>query len=465
MGIAPKKSKSPIRELVKEMANMETNEEAYFPLPEIAENMPDAQSRVKTHLFQSLLVSYAIDSSKPDKEMILGLADELGLNRFRDFSHVKDKKYKSFYEWLLNGPKDEKHYFGLASEIYEGGFTAEAIAYLKKGISLLPKDQSRMLVRTRDEFEIAKIYIGATDYLSEQISKAASCDVDILIEGETGTGKELVAHLIHDLSNRKNKTFLPISCAEIAPSLIESELFGYRKGSFTGASQNMKGIFESANNGTVFLDELNELENFQQAKLLRFLQEREIRPIGSTKPTKLDIRVLCATSKTSSEMLRTGKMRPDLFYRIKAFTISLPPLRRRKEIIPGLALHFAEKHGQDRSKKSVLSNETLKLFENYSWPGNFREIENLIRVLVNTIYEEKITPAHIANYFKDPSDPSCLLSQAAAEKWSEDKLISTYHDIVLSEVDGNVVKASKILGIYPSTLRRRKKANRSNIHS
>jgi transcriptional regulator with PAS, ATPase and Fis domain len=297
-----------------------------------------------------------------------------------------------------------------------------------------------------------RIGVGGDDRLARLIHAAAHCDVDILIEGETGTGKERLARLIHNLSKRRAKDLVSISCAAITPTLIESELFGHLKGSFTGAISTKTGVFEAAQGSTVFLDELNNLRKHHQAVLLRFLQEREIKPVASKELKKLDVRVLCAINQSARQMLKEKQLRDDLYYRIGAFSISIPPLRNRKEIIPKLAQYFIEKYRNNPKKEIILTAGAMRLLEIHPWPGNIREFENLIRVIVNTTNDESITTSHLKPFFKSDHVPTNLLTQATSERWTEDKLISEYRKIIISECGNNKSEAARILGLNRTTL-------------
>jgi len=213
----------------------------------------------------------------------------------------------------------------------------------------------------------------------DQIEQVASFDTAVLILGESGTGKEKIADCIHNLSPRKRKPFVKINCATLPATLIESELFGHEKGSFTGATDKRIGKFEQANGGTIFLDEIGEMTVDLQVKLLRVLQEKEIEPIGSRSPVKIDVRVVAATNRNLEKEVGDGRFRLDLYYRLNVFPIELPPLRERIEDIPALAHHFIDIYNRKSGKKITgLSERVLKNFNEYNWPGNIRELENLI---------------------------------------------------------------------------------------
>jgi two-component system response regulator HydG len=227
------------------------------------------------------------------------------------------------------------------------------------------------------------------------------------------------------------------------------------QGAFTGAFRDKIGIFKAAHKGTAFLDEIDSLNPYQQAKLLRFLQEREIKPVGSEKIEKVDVRVLCATNKNVLEMVKEQEMRSDLYYRIGIFMISLLPLRYRKETIPELVQHFVEKY-RDDTRPVQATGTALRSLQNYPWPGNVRELENLIRVVLATTNDKEIKPTHLEKYFRHTSSPAVLINKAVAETWTEEKLVNEYQNMILAECGGNVTRACKFLGIDRSTFSKRR---------
>ncbi len=224
--------------------------------------------------------------------------------------------------------------------------------------------------------------VGSSDALRTvlaQIAKVAPTDSTVLIQGETGTGKELVARAIHNRSRRGSRAFIRVNCAAIPPSLLASELFGHEKGAFTGALQRRLGRFESADGGTIFLDEIGELPPEAQIALLRVLQEREFERVGGNQPILVDVRVLAATNKDLTEAVRDGDFRADLFYRLNVFPIQVPALRDRRGDIPLLVEYLVERYAQKAGKRiRSISKDTLDLFEAYHWPGNIRELQNVI---------------------------------------------------------------------------------------
>jgi two-component system response regulator AtoC len=215
----------------------------------------------------------------------------------------------------------------------------------------------------------------------KSIASVAGSKSTVLIYGESGTGKELVAKQIHSNSPRKQRKFLAVNCGALSETLLESELFGYQKGAFTGASSDRIGLFEEADAGTLFLDEIGDTTPAMQVKLLRALQEQEIKRVGGVKTIKVDVRLIAATNHDLEELVREGRFREDLLYRVSVITISLPPLRERREDIPLLISHFLRKHGQSQRSQPTISQEAMDALVSYSWPGNVRELENTIERL------------------------------------------------------------------------------------
>ena len=448
-----RKQTKKIRSLATPKKSVSPHKEGAFRWDEIPYDPDEQETEGKTKRFKKMVVSYVKteDPRPEDVDEIIRLADEASLDSHPiDFLPIKNDteipNMPTYYEWLLKGHKDGKHYLALATELYEWGYEKEALEYVNKGIGHVPSEQLKDLISLRDDIEICGEFIGADLDLRKLISKAAHSDLAILIEGETGTGKEVVARLIHRLSHRKH--FEPVNCAAIPATLLESELFGHKEAAFTGAKRYV-GILERANEGTVFLDEINEMTPDLQAKLLRFLQDGEIRPIGSERSIKLDVKVLCATNQNALEI-----MRKDFYHRIAAFKISLPPLKERKGIIRKLARHFEKKYQPGSQKPISLTEGAMSLLETYSWPGNVRELENLIRVIISTAEEEKITSGHLERYLKSSSKPFSLVTQALAERWTEEQVVDTYRKIVFEEFEKDTQKASKALGRNYSTLNR-----------
>ncbi len=227
------------------------------------------------------------------------------------------------------------------------------------------------------------------------ISLVAPTNATVLIEGETGTGKEMIARMVHNNSPRAQQPFIPVDCGSIAPSLIESELFGALKGAYTGADRDRMGVFEAANNGTVFLDEIGDLELGFQLNLLRFLQEKEVRPLGSARGKKVDVRVVAATNRDLQKMVETGKFREDLWYRLNVVRVILPPLVERRGDVPLLAHYFLRKYNERYGQQAKLTESGLTVLENYSWPGNVRQLQHMLERLTILAPQGRIDDAAV----------------------------------------------------------------------
>jgi two-component system response regulator HydG len=238
--------------------------------------------------------------------------------------------------------------------------------------------------------------VGRTDAMRrvhQLVEKAAACSLPVLIQGESGTGKELVARAIHERSGRQQRRFFSENCSALSESLLESELFGHVRGAFTGADRDRKGILELAHGGTLFLDEIGDMSLRMQSKLLRALQEREIRPVGGKDTIRVDVRLISATHRSLASLIKEGLFREDLFYRINVITINLPPLRDRKEDIPALVDHFLDRIASDTGlPRKTLSPGAMELLTGHEWPGNIREIENVVQRAVALSEGETIQP-------------------------------------------------------------------------
>ncbi len=237
--------------------------------------------------------------------------------------------------------------------------------------------------------------------LISEVKKIADSRSNVLLLGETGTGKELVARAIHFNSARHDKPFVPINCSAIPENLLESELFGYVKGAFTGAAGSKRGLFEEASGGTLFLDEIGELGQQLQAKLLRVIDDHEVRPLGGVQSRTVDVRIIAATNRDIVKAVREGILREDLYYRINVVTITLPPLRERKEDILILARHFLEKYSQEIGKQvTFIDDAALRILMDYNWPGNVRELRNIIERAVLITDSNTIFPEHLPEMLK-----------------------------------------------------------------
>jgi Nif-specific regulatory protein len=315
----------------------------------------------------------------------------------------------------------------------------------------LRKESNQLRKEVKDLYSDRNI-IGNTiqiDELRNLIEHSASSDSTVLIQGETGTGKELVARAIHYQSQRSTQRFTPLVCGSVPESLLESELFGHKKGSFTGATSDAEGIFEAANGGTVFLDEIGDAPFSVQVKLLRVLEEGEIRRVGDTNPRKVDVRVICATNKNLVKEVEEGRFRQDLFFRINVILISIPPLRERKEDIPLLAHHFLTLNNEKSGKLiSGISPETMDHLFKYSWPGNVRELENYIERAVVMAKADTISPKDIYPSLKIHQPQTSSLSQSRQE--TERRRIEES----LTKSGGNITRAAMELGLHRQQLQR-----------
>ena len=278
------------------------------------------------------------------------------------------------------------------------------------------------------------------------VSRAAPTDASVIVEGETGTGKELVARMIHRFSRRASQPFVPVDCSSIAPSLLESELFGAMRGAFTGADRDRVGVFEAAHRGTVFLDEIGEIEmNFQLA-LLRFLEGHEIRPVGASRSKEVDVRVIAATNRDLQRLVDDKKFREDLWYRLNTVRIVLPPLRERRSDIPLLARFYINKYNARYNREVKLMDSGVKALQDYTWPGNVRQLQHVVERL--TILADRVDSETVHD---------ALTSMESREKPVETLADAEEDQIrrVLAATGGNKSKAAQILGIERKTLYRK----------
>ncbi len=341
--------------------------------------------------------------------------------------------------------------------------TAEILLVLEKASDHLALREENMLLKAKVKelqgescFKEIIAHSRGMCSLLQLTEKVAKYDTTVLINGESGTGKELIAKGIHHNSTRKDKDFIAINCGSIPENLLESEFFGYVKGAFTGADRDRKGLFEQADSGTLFLDEIGELPLGLQVKLLRVLQENEIRPVGSLKTKKINVRVITATAKDLEQEVRSGKFREDLFYRLNVLTLKLPPLRERKDDIPYLCTHFLsrlnEKMGLDIKN---ISPEAMTLLLSQDWKGNIRELKNCLERAAILADTDQI----LAKDLTDPHDPRTTKQQIneilgtyslkAAKKIIEKEMINQ----ALEASNGNKSMAARMLEIsYPSLL-------------
>jgi len=296
----------------------------------------------------------------------------------------------------------------------------------------------------------------STRRLREIIGQLARSEAHtILVQGESGTGKELVARGLHYESARRQYPFMEVNCAAIAETLFESELFGHEKGAFTDAKSMKKGLMEMADHGTLFLDEVGEVSAGSQAKLLRCLQERAFKRVGGTRDIKVDVRVIAATNRSLEALVKEGRFREDLFYRLNVIPITIPPLRERKEDILPLARHFlTDANGTFHKAIKRLAPESEGLLLAYAWPGNVRELRNLIERLVILTTGETIEPHHLPLQFSTPSEAREAV-EAAPHARTLAAIERAYILKVMQQVNGNKSEAAKILGITRQTLRKK----------
>jgi DNA-binding NtrC family response regulator len=310
----------------------------------------------------------------------------------------------------------------------------------------------------------AKTLIGKSPKIVEVykvLARAAMSASTVLVNGESGTGKELVARAIHDNSSRRGRKFVAVNCGALSENLLESELFGHMKGSFTGAISDKRGLFEEAQGGTIFLDEIGDISQALQIKLLRVLQESEFKPVGSVEAKKSNVRVIAATHRDLDALVKLGKFRDDLFYRLKVISIDLPALRERMEDLPDLVDFFLARYA-DLNKKMIshVSDEAMKLLNLYSWPGNIRELEHAIEMAVamtnTTVLFSEDFPPELARGMEGAGGTVEGSSKPSLEDLEKNHIL-----MILKETHFNKTKASEILGIDRATLYR--KAQRYGI--
>ena len=303
----------------------------------------------------------------------------------------------------------------------------------------------------------AKIY-----ELMEMMTRAAKTNATVMIYGETGTGKSLFANYIHNLSNRANNAFISVNCGAIPDSLIESELFGYEKGAFTGANNEGKvGLLERAQNGTIFFDEIGDLPLPQQVKLLHVLQDRAITRVGGHESIKLNIRIIAATNKDLEKMVKEGKFREDLFYRLNVVSFEVPRLRDRKEDIFMLITHFMNKYNQENGSYKEISDNAIKYLSDYNWPGNIRELENTIEMLCVVTPDNVIDVKHLPAKFLDRNNQievkrkSVEVKEISTLKKATEDVERQLIEMAIKKYSGNQQKIAEELGVDRSTITRK----------
>ncbi len=316
--------------------------------------------------------------------------------------------------------------------------------------------------RLRESMPFEQI-VGLSPQMAEildTVRRVAPSDATVLVRGETGTGKELVARAIHDASTRSQGSWVPIDCASVPENLLESEMFGYERGAFTGATATKRGLLETGNGGTVFMDEIGDLSATMQAKLLRVLQERQFRRVGGREMLQLDIRVIAATNRNLEELMREGKFRDDLFFRLNVVSLVLPPLRERPEDIAPLANFFLDQLSQKARKTGVaISSAAMMILERYGWPGNIRELKNVVQRALSVAECGQITPLDLPAEFLEstcgdepPADANSSFRTAKSRALGDFE--REYFSRLLTESGGNVSEAARRAGMRRTALHR-----------
>ncbi len=356
--------------------------------------------------------------------------------------------------------------FDFVHKPFDNELLKEKVARALQKISIVKEkqalqDENDALIKgQRARGQLGNI-IGQSDRMQavyQMIETVAQVQSTILITGESGTGKELVARAIHDLSPRANKPFISVNCGAFTETLLESELFGYVKGSFTGATANRKGLFDAADQGTIFLDEIGEMSPAMQVKLLRVLQERKVRPVGAHGETEIDTRVIAATNRDLAAMVKDNTFREDLFYRISVIPMELPPLHDRGADIAELTEHFIKKYCAQTGRSISISPQALRLLETYSWPGNVRELEHTIERAValektDTIQPERL-PEQVTKYSQARISSALELPIEGIDLTAHlDQLEKTYVLEAIRRTDGNQTNAANLLKMSVRSLR------------
>jgi two-component system, NtrC family, response regulator AtoC len=357
------------------------------------------------------------------------------------------------YDYLLKpfGPEDLQ---SLSSALREQ-FTTQRNVFRRRADS--PEADINLIGRSQVFIEVMK-----------QVGRVAATNLPVLLTGESGTGKELIAAAIHRRSGRADKPFVAVNCGAIPAELIESELFGHTKGSFTGADRDRRGLWEEADGGTVFLDEITETTPAFQVKLLRVIQEREIRRVGSNQTLEVDVRIVAASNRNVEEEVSAGRFRNDLFYRLNAVSLVLPPLRERREDIPPLAQSFARRI-YSLSPSVTFSPEAIELLERYQWPGNIRELENAVvrgAAMCDGMIRAKDLPERIRYYREQGlTQENSAIADPENEEWlSLAQVEGRYVARVLGKTSGNKQAASRLLGVDRKTLNRMIDRHKITLH-
>ncbi len=337
--------------------------------------------------------------------------------------------------------------------------TDEVVLTVKKALEnrMLKKEVVRLKKEVESRYHFHQL-IGKSSSMQKiynLIERIGDSTSSVLITGESGTGKELVARALHYNGLRKEGRFVAVNCAAIPETLLESELFGYKRGAFTDAKTDKRGLIFEASGGTLFLDEITEMPLMLQAKLLRVIEEREVRPLGDTSAHPVDARIISASNRNLKQIIQQGRFREDLYYRLKVIDIELPPLRDRREDIPLLVQHFINRVNHELKKQvSGVSEETLKALIAYSWPGNVRELENVIERALTLCQHPVILPEDLPSAMFQAEEEN-LLENVSRKKYTLDRLEKEYIRKVLTDAGGNKSKAAEILGLDRKTLYRK----------
>ena len=414
----------------------------------LAQNAEQAMQQVRTHQIQLVLSDIKMEESD-------------GLSLLGDLK----ERYPKIVMIMMTGFGSME---GAIEAIQKGAFDYISKPFdLIKLLALVNKAVKHVQSLGQEEIpaeislDAPKGLIGSSPRMVDvykTIARATLSTSTVLIRGESGTGKELVSRAVHQNSDRKLKKFVAVNCGALTETLLESELFGHVKGAFTGAQTDKKGLFEEANGGTLFLDEIGDITPGLQVKLLRVLQEGEIKPVGSNAQVKVNVRIVAATHRNLDEMVDQGKFREDLFYRLKVIEVEIPPLRDRKEDISELAGVFLKKYsGKLRKKVNEISKEGLQSLLNYGWPGNVRELEHQIERAV-ALTSSSVLTADDFNFTQVGASEVKTASSAprtGADQRSLEEMERAHILLVLKQVDYNKSKASEVLGIDRATLYRK----------
>ena len=356
----------------------------------------------------------------------------------------------------------------------------QILAFVAKGIKKRRKEEERQALRQVMTRSVSRdAIVGRSEKMEEifrLVERVAPARSTVLVTGESGTGKELVAKAIHEASPRADLPFVVVNCSNIPSELLESELFGHTKGAFTGAIAAKKGLFEVADTGSIFLDEIGDLRPEIQVRLLRVIQEREFTPLGDTQPVKVDVRIIAATNVDLKEAVKSGTFREDLYYRLSVVPIELPALRERSEDILPLVQHFIRKYNEENARTITenLSPEVLSLLENYYYPGNVRELENIIERAVVIASTDEITVDCLRPEVRDPALALQIIQQTEGTSAGIDlgRGVNFYDEVKKFEIDllrraldqtgGHQSRAARLLGLNATTLN--SKIKTYNIH-